>query len=734
MSSKKSASHPRRKSRVVVVSNRLPVTLSKLRDEHHILTRSSGGLVSAIEPLRNLYSLTWIGSLGAGTNLQNRFIKKGQQDFRYIAVNIQKREWNLFYNGFSNRALWPLLHYMIEHCVFDHEQWLAYEAVNRKFADKIIKSTKANDLIWIHDFHLMLVPKMIRDQRPESRIGFFLHTPFPSSEMFRVFPWRNQILNGLLGADVIGFHTYDYLRHFRSSLLRILGIDSEMSAIQLLGRKILLNAIPVGADWGNIARFLKDSKVQAKYQEFKKHTQKIKILLGVDRLDYTKGIDRRLEAYEMFLENYPEWRGKVEFFQIMVPSRTEVESYKDLKRRVDQIAGRINAQYGRWDWTPIRCFYRQLAMDDLMNYYARANVAVVTPLRDGMNLVAKEFILAQHVNDPGVLVLSEFAGAAAELADAVSVNPYSCKDMMEAFRTALSMESSEIKRRYQSMYQALTVHTAEKWGRDFVESLRQSARVAKISAPLLRIGSQRSIRANFRHSQHRLLLLDYDGTLAPIVSHPLHAAPSLELKKLLTQLSQHPRNTVAVVSGRDRDILQSWLADTGVYLCAEHGAWIWNKEQWIQNYVDSHPSWKDKIRPVLQTYTARTAGSFIEEKSEALAWHYRLCEPEYGAWQAQNLAFNLESYIQSMPLQCLMGKKVIEVRYRDVHKGTVWKWFKKQFPKTDFVLACGDDRTDEDLFLALPKSATCIHIGETQSAAPHRLNTPKELLQFLQSL
>ena len=726
----------KRAERVVVVSNRLPITLSRTRDMHHKLTRSSGGLISAIEPLYKKHNLVWIGSLGpgAGRGTQTQKLLKKVRDFTYVTVDVDRREWQGYYNGFSNKALWPLLHYFNAFCQFDEKQWEMYRHVNHKFAEKIIRTYHKKDLIWIHDYHLMLVPQIVRNKLPESRIGFYLHTPFPSSELFRVFPWRNEVLEGLLGADLLGFHTYDYLRHFRSSILRILGIECEMAGARYQGRHISMEAIPVGADVDRIEELSKNVKVKKSFATLKKTTGKLKILLGVDRLDYTKGIVDRLEAYELFLEEHPEWRGKVEFFQVLVPSRIEVDSYLNLKLSIDALAGRVNAQYGKPDWTPIRCFYRQLVMEDLVNYYANADVAVVTPLRDGMNLVCKEFVLAQHPDTPGALILSEFCGAASELSDAIIVNPSNKKEVADAMKTALEMKPEEVKRRYESMYKVLKVYSAENWGQRFIQSLKAISRKKKIERPFLDRPTRNKIKSQWKKASRRLLLLDYDGSLTDIVSLPKHAMPTSTILRLLRQLTADKKNLVMIVSGRSRDVLEEWLMKTGAYLCAEHGAWVWDTQKWRRTVNHVNPDWKKQVRPVMQVYTERTAGSFIEEKEEALAWHYRLSEPDYGAWQANNLAFNLESLLQNLPLQCLMGKKVVEVRHREVHKGIAWRWTRKAKGNFDFVLAIGDDRTDEDLFAALPDKAYTIRVGLAESVAKFRLSSPTDVRKFLKSL
>ncbi|MCA9396604.1 MAG: trehalose-phosphatase, partial [Candidatus Omnitrophica bacterium] len=455
------------------------------------------------------------------------------------------------------------------------------------------------------------------------------------------------------------------------------GIESEMTSIEYDNRHIALDAIPVGADVDRIHEIQKLPRVKKQYSRLEESKGDFKIFLGVDRLDYTKGITARLEAYEDFLENNPKWRGKVEFYQIMVPSRTEVSNYSQLKHQIDALAGKINAEYGRHDWTPVRCFFRQFSMEDLVNYYAIADVAVVTPLRDGMNLVAKEFLLAQHTESPGVLILSEFCGAASELSDALIVNPVHRKQVSEAYLTALEMNSDEVQRRYKAMLTALEVYSAKNWGERFIGSLRMASERSSNLSPEFSLQLQKQTRQNYAKAKQRLILLDYDGTLTDIVNSPKRAMPTSEILNLLKKLKSDPRNTVMIVSGRPKQTLEEWLMQTGVLLCGEHGAWIWDGKEWQKTYYNTHPRWKQQIRPVMELYTSRTAGSFIEEKDEALAWHFRLSEPDYGEWQAKNLLFNLESLLDQMPLQSLMGKKVIEVRHKSVSKGTAWKWFQK---------------------------------------------------------
>jgi len=291
-----------------------------------------------------------------------------------------------------------------------------------------------------------------------------------------------------------------------------------------------------------------------------------------------------------------------------------------------------------------------------------------------------------------------------------------------------------VTRRYNFMIKALKVYSAENWGNRFIECLEDTAHYKKNLGPLIDTSIKKEIKALWKKSKKRLIFLDYDGTMTDIVSLPKFARPSWEIIRSIKRLVADPKNHVMIVSGRPKQVLEEWLMTTGAYLCAEHGAWIWDGKEWQKTYKNTHPHWKDNIRPIMQNYTERTAGSFIEEKDEALAWHYRLSEPDYGTWQANNLAFNLESLLSSLPVHCLMGKKVVEVRHRSVHKGTAWKWMKKKFHRADFILGIGDDRTDEDLFMALPDKAHTLHVGMSDSAAKYRINSPTEVRAFLKYL
>jgi len=718
-----------------VVSNRLPLAVSRGKTGLKI-SRSSGGLVSALEPVRESRPLLWMGALPPmklSSSEKALLLKRLKKDHSAIPLELSAAQWNSHYGGFSNSALWPLFHYFPQHCSFQEAHWKAYTEVNRRFAAHVLKKSRPGDMIWIHDYQLMLVPEMIRQRRPDANIGFFLHIPFPSSEFFRTLPWREELLRGVCGADLIGFHTYSYLRHFSSAVLHILGFETEMPIIKKRDREVELGVFPVGADAGNIEAVLKTVAFGKELRFLNESTAGRKLLIGVDRLDYTKGIPERLRAFHRFLELHPRWRGRVEYYQLLIPSRTEVSTYGRLKYEIDRLVGRVNGQFARPDWVPVRCFYRSMNEHELMALYARADAALVTPLRDGMNLVAKEFVLAQKEVSPGALILSEFCGAAPELSESLSVNPFNIEETVQAIEKALSMDEGERRRRSAAMYERIRKNDAKRWGESFLSRLekvvsRRLPRRRRLSGDNLK-----KLESAWRKAKRRLVLSDYDGTLREIVRKPEWAAPGKELVRLLKRLSADARTELVIVSGRPRDTLEEWLGGVGCCFGAEHAAWIYDRKSWTSTTPPA-PEWKSKIRPVLDLYAERVPGAFVEEKEEAVAWHYRRAEPGFGSWQANELVFALEGLIRGLPLECVLGKKLVEVRRQGVNKGKVWEWALKALPKFDLVLALGDDRTDEDLFQILPDSAWTIHVGSTDSRARYFLDSPAEIRRLLKRL
>ena len=424
---------------MLIISNRLPINIVK-RKSGISYSPSSGGLATGLASFYKSYKSLWIGWPGIIINNieEKHTIEKKLVSENMNPIFLTRNQIEKYYYGFSNNTIWPLFHYFTQYAVYDENTWGTYRDVNKIFCDEILKIANPEDTIWIHDYQLMLLPQLIREKLPEATIGFFLHIPFPSFEIFRLLPWRNEVLNGILGADIVGFHTYDYARHFLSSVMRLLGHDQTFNNITIDDRIVKVESFPMGIDYEKFANA--DNKKEIK-KEIAKISKKIgdrKNILSIDRLDYYKGIPQRLKAFDIFLEKYPEYRGKISLILVVVPSRSKITQYRELKIEIDELVGRINGKYAAIGYTPIFYFYRSLPFEKMSAIYSIADVALVTPFRDGMNLIAKEYV-ASKKNSKGVLILSEMAGAAQELGDAIIINPNDINEIVNALHTASSL-------------------------------------------------------------------------------------------------------------------------------------------------------------------------------------------------------------------------------------------------------------------------------------------------------
>jgi len=644
-------------------------------------------------------------------------------------VGLSEEEHERYYTRTSNRGIWPLFHYFTERIHFDTEDWDAYVAINRKFADAVLAEAQPRDLVFVQDFHLMLVPAMLRAAQPGLRIGFFLHIPFPSSEIFRIFPKRREVLEGLLGADMVAFHTLDYVRHFRSSVRRVLGVETSTSEIHYDGRPVQLLAQPLGIASKNWQSAVETQDVQEKMGRLIEAAAGRRIILGVERLDYTKGLPERLRAFRDLLRRDPSLVERVMMIQVAVPSRIEVEEYRDLKDEVDRIAGGINSEFGRPGLQPLHYQYRGVSPDTLAGMYLLADVAMVTPLRDGLNLVAKEFV-ASRIDDSGVLMLSEFTGAAWELGEALQVNPFDSTAMTDTLEQALAMPPSEQARRMSAMRARVMKNDVHLWTKNCLAAIRtgvQKNPPPPFDGPILdRMGS------DWERATRRAVFLDYDGTLREFTQQPSEAAPSAETLEILTSLSAQPNTDVWIVSGRPCDVLEKWLGHTGVGLIAEHGAFVRRSDEKDFRRLLGDPSleWRDSVMTIMQTFCDRVPGSLLEAKPLGLAWHYRAAEPELSTWQARELFQHLGEVLGGQGLEIMRGSKVIEVRPAGVNKASAVIAMLQE-RGADFLFAAGDDLTDETMFRALPASAVSVLIGERTSAARFRMPDPDALRALL---
>ena len=721
----------------MLVSNRLPVTIERRKGEVQ-LKPSIGGLATGLSSFYKSYDSKWIGWSGIPleslTDKERKNIERVlKKDHHSHPIFLSKKDVNNFYNGFCNKTIWPMLVYFTHYVEYDRAYWESYENVNRIFCNTVLRNAREDEIIWIHDYHLMLLPKMIRARRTDANIGFFLHTPFPSFEIFRLLPWRNEILEGLLGADLIGFHTYDYVRHFLSSIQRVLGYDCTLGKVTTQERVIKVDTFPLGIDYKLFSKIAWNADVQKEKSKWKKKLFGKKIILSVDRVDYTKGIPERLEAFDKFLEKYPEYRNAVVYILLAVPTRGQLGHYRLLKKQIDELVGNINGKYGSIIWTPIIYLHRSLPFHELVALYSVANVAMVTSLRDGMNLVAKEY-LASKINGMGVLILSETAGAARELGEAVIINPNNPDEIVEGLKKALTMPEKEQKERNRVMQKRLEHYNIVKWAEDFIKGLDLTKKHQQdMKARLMTSAIKNELVDNYRKSLSRLFLLDYDGTIVPFYGKPEEARPSKQLLAMLKKLAEHPGNELVLISGRDKATMQAWFGELDIAMSAEHGAWIRYKRGNWEMIEPLTTDWKKEIIPVLEVMEYRTPGSQIEEKEFSLAWHYRRVDTDLGRQRVIELIDDLANLSEAYNLQVKHGDKTIELKTGNINKGrAALRWVEQK--KWDLIVAIGDQWTDEDLFNILPDESFSIKVGLSPSHAKYNLESPIDVQNLLKEL
>jgi trehalose 6-phosphate synthase/phosphatase len=726
--------HQESRARIVIVSNRLSTTVTKDTQGLHF-SPSVGGLATGLATLSGEYNIHWVGWPGIArehlTNAEKDKITKEQTNTH--SVFLSSRQIEDFYEGFANKTLWPLFHYFPSSVVYKDRFWDSYRQVNEEFCNKVASMASPDDCIWVHDYHLMLLPKMLRDKMPDAKIGFFLHIPFPSSEIFRMLPWRREILDGLLGADLVGFHTYDYVSHFLNSASRIAGFEHSTGALTVDNRFVKAEVFPMGIDYEKYSQASKSPVAKQYTDEIRQRVGNRKIIISIDRLDYTKGIVERLDAYERFLERNPEYKEKVTLILLAVPSRQRVETYIRLRERIERLISKINGENGTIGWVPVWYLYRSAPFEQLVALYSVADVALLTPLRDGMNLIAKEFIAAR-TDGSGVLVLSEMAGAASELGEAIIVNPQDINATAKALADALKMPLEEQIFRNTSMQQRLSRYTVKRWVADFIDTLK-SVKIMQhqLSVNLLTQKNRNDLIERYQKSTRRLLLLDYDGTLVGFAGRPEEARPGDELVSILKRLASDPANAVVIISGRDRHTLKNLLGSLGVSLVAEHGAWFCRPGQQWQELDQFKSDWKQVVLPVLQLFCDRTPGTYVEEKDFSLVWHYRRANAEMADVRIKELKGAVSNLIKNLGVGIYEGNKIIEVKNTGISKGRITEqWLKSA--AWDFILAAGDDFTDEQMFAVLPPDAVSIKIGLSISKARFNVDTVRDFRTLLKTL
>jgi len=730
--------------RLVIAAYRLPFQFSQTKNGIKAV-QNSGGLVSAILALSENFNknnssgidkkIIWTGN--ADNFPDNPSSEKFENEyFEIVPVNIPSKLNDLYYGGFCNNLIWPLFHYFTSYSVYNNDYFIAYEEANYRFCDEIVKIIKPGDFIWVHDYQLLLLPEMIRKRVHDTTIGFFLHIPFPSFEIFRLLPrhWRESIINGMLGADLIGFHTHDYTQHFIKCVKRTTGFECHQNIIYTPNKLVKADAFPIGIDYNKFHYACMNENVLAEKQKILNNLSGQKLIFSVDRLDYSKGLLLRLKGYETFLEKFPEWHSKVVFNMVVVPSRDSIEKYKEMKKEIESTVGRINGKYSSLAWRPVIYQYKSLSFDELVALYDASDVGLITPLRDGMNLVAKEYVACQ-VENKGVLILSEMAGAAAELNEAIIINPVDHVVMAEAILSALEMEPADKQVRLERMQHRLANYNVFTWAYDFFNKAFDTKEQQKImNVKFINNAISSQITSDYQNAGRRILFLDYDGTLVGFSKYPELAVIDNKTLDIIKKLSNDPKNQIVIISGRSKEFLERQFSEVNVTLVAEHGYFIKRGDEIWEAAFDPGIQWKEAIMPILLEYVSRCNGTFIEEKTGSIAWHYRNADSDFAQLRLHELRDDLAEIIRyKTDFEILEGNKVLEVKSGKYDKGQAVNalMLNESF---DFILAAGDDKTDEFLFKALPDIAYTIKVGLSPSLAKFNVSEFPILLKLLEAL
>ena len=722
-----------------IASNRLPVKISQ-SDQGLDVSLSSGGLVAGLREIHKNIPFKWLGYGGfseINPDQYDEVIEKLQSQ-RLIPIDIGKKLYKKYYRGMSNQTIWPLFHYNISEFQFSYTDWKAYEQVNQLFAEEICKLANDQDMVWVHDYHLMLLPKFLKQLNPTLSIAYFHHIPFPSSDIFRILPPRVSILKGLLECDLIGFHSFDFARHFLSSVARVLGLDIVVDDIYQKHRITKVGVFPLGPNFNTISQHVQN------LNESKQHSKMIDaigtefLFLGVDRLDYTKGIPERIQAFREFLRHHPEFCGRVSLVQLCVPTRSSIKAYDTLKSEVERLVSEVNGTFGNPGYTPIHYLYQNLPMEEVIALYKAANVAIVTPLRDGMNLVAKEFVASRDDNK-GVLILSEFAGASVEMGEALWVNPYDIRDMANKMFMALTMPHEEQRERMTVLRERARLNDNIVWSKNFMDTWNKTSDLnLKQTAPLA--GKRRDDLINDIIKGKKIFIFsDNDGTLTPIKQNPELAIPEEKTRQLISRIGRYPAVVFTLVTGRPKEYCDKYFKNLPINIFAEHGAFFTSptNPSWKSMLSpDEFATLKDEILPLIQSFVKTVPGTHIELKSTSIVWHYREADPHFAENQAKALIASLGQLLQNTSYATYSGKKIVEVRHRLANKGRALEYVLKQFgwEEHDSILTIGDDITDEDMYRIRPEKNISIHVGQPHFKAVHYLCSTDEVSVFFEDL
>ena len=696
---------------------------------------SSGGLATGLGSIFSEKGNIWIGWPGLELKDvgEQKLARESLGKKKMVPIFLDQQEIEDFYEGFSNGVLWPACHYFPQYINYENKFWEAYVEVNRKFCAAILEKAEPDDTIWVHDYHLLLLPQMLRKALPNATIAYFQHIPFPSYEIFRMLPWREPLLAGMCGADLVGFHTYDDMRHFMSAVSRVLGYSDEKGYIRAEDHLINVDAFPMGIDYRKYEASAEDPATQEIIADYKSILGQQKLLISIDRLDYSKGILQRLCAFDYFLQENEQHRGNVSLIMVVVPSRDQVKEYAELKEEIDTQVGRINSKYSSFDWMPIHYFYRSFPLAELSAFYSMADVGLVTPLRDGMNLVCKEYI-ASKLDRKGVLILSEMAGASKELHDAILVNPNDVEEVASAIGKAITMNEEEQVRHMGYMQDHVRKYDVFQWVNVFMDRLAHvKKKQSELKSRRLKEIDFEQLKQRFKVADKPLILLDYDGTLVGYQPKPEDASPSKELKSVIRKLAE--KALVVIISGRDRKTLGKWFAHDPVNLMAEHGLWIRRKDkgQGWTSVMSIDSSWKQDIRQVLDYYVIRTPGTFVEEKNNSLVWHCRQAENGLRDLRMREMFCHIKYVARGNNLQFQEGDFYLEIKGPGMDKSKMVMDFITE-EHFDFILAIGDTWTDEETFKALPSWSHRIRVGHRSTKTQFSVGSHREVRQLLERL
>ncbi|KAK8923733.1 Alpha,alpha-trehalose-phosphate synthase [UDP-forming] 6 [Platanthera zijinensis] len=698
-----------------------------------------------------------------------------------------------FYHGFCKQHLWPLFHYMLPLSAelggrFNRALWQAYVSANKIFADKILEVISPDDdFVWVHDYHLMILPTFLRKRFNRVKLGFFLHSPFPSSEIYRTLPVREEILRSLLNSDLIGFHTFDYARHFLSCCSRMLGLTYESKrgyiGLEYYGRTVSIKILPVGIHMGQLKSVLSLPATEKKVVELTKQFsgRGRTMLLGVDDMDIFKGISLKLLAFEQLLLQHPEFRGKVVLVQIANPARGRGKDVEDVRAESRAMVKRINDMFGAEPgYDPVIMIDSPLPFYERAAYYAVAECCLVTAVRDGMNLIPYEYVVSRNGNErldralgrdretprKSVLVVSEFIGCSPSLSGAIRVNPWNIDAVADAMDSALEMPEPEKQLRHEKHYRYVSTHDVGYWANSFLQDLERTCgdhmrrrcwgigfglgfRVVALDSNFRKLSTEHIMPA-YRRSSARVVLLDYDGTLMPQAS--IDKSPSQGTIQLLNSLCRDRSNVVFLVSARSRRTLSEWFSPCkNLGMIAEHGYFLRQNgdAEWETCIPAADCSWKMIAEPVMRLYSETTDGSTIEDKETSMVWCYEDADPDFGSCQAKELLDHLESVLANEPVSVKSGPNNVEIKPQGVSKGLVAErllsGMRERGSLPDFVLCIGDDRSDEDMFevitgavggpsLSPSAEVFACTVGRKPSKAKYYLDDTAEIVRLMQGL